>query len=353
MPRLARLAAPLLAAAAVAAVPGAAQASVVGRLAGLEGGTLAQFDQVNQANATVATVAGDAYTGTTSALATFAGAQTNGYARGLFNVAWDAGDDVWYRAAYFLPVGFKAAMQGQVALLRWDNWVSHPTDTDHGGVVIYGSDKRARLAKERLVTTAQTDIGGGAFDVPEGRWFLLEVHQRFGSVDGSALNEVFLDGTRVLRSTAANLDAGRSVERIRFGIVAIDGGRQALPLSLRFDDAAVALSGPAAPRDGAVAAPTPAPAVTTTVPDDTGPAPAPAVPVPTPAAPTPAPASPATSPTTGTPAPAAKRCTKTTRVRVGGRWVTRTVTVACPVTAASTTTKKARSAKRARAHRRR
>lgn len=224
----------------IASVP--AQAEVAPVLAATK---LDRFDQLNFQAGTLLPATGGGYTGPTSFVATFGG-QGNGYARGIFNVSWGSGDDVWYRAAYKLPKGFKAAMQGQVALLRWDNYISHPVDTDHGGVVIYGSDKRARLVTERLNGQKQYELTP-QFDVPEGRWFLLEVHQRFSATDGRAINEVFLDGKRMNRSTKANLPRGRRVERIRYGLVAIDAGKQRKPLKLRFDDAAVAASGPARP----------------------------------------------------------------------------------------------------------
>lgn len=224
-----------------ASVP--AQADVAPVLAAAK---LDRFDQLNSRGGTLLPAALNGYTGPSAFVATYAGAG-NGYARGIFNVSWRSGDDVWYRAAYRLPKGFKASMLGQVALLRWDNFISHPRDTDHGGIVIYGSDKRARLVTERLNGRKQFELTR-AFDVPEGRWFLLEVHQRFSATNGKAVNEVYLDGRRLNRSTTANLPAGRRVERIRYGLVAIDAGKQRRPLKLRFDDAAVAARGPFRPR---------------------------------------------------------------------------------------------------------
>lgn len=286
-------------------VPTAAEASVVPMTAGFESGTLNGFTQTNMLTGSLTNVADDAYTGSRSLLATYAGGGANGYTRGVQYVAWGQGDDVWYRAAFKLPAGFKAAMQGQVALLRWDDWESHPTDTDHGGIVVYGSTKRAYLVRERLTQNDQRSLVG-PFDLPEDRWFLLDVHQHFSS-GADALSEVYLDGERIGSSTAPNLDAGRSVERLRTGVVAIASGAQTNPLALRLDDAAIATSGPALPRAG-----TPAPAPVVTVPPVTSPAvttPVAAVPaattpvvtapdVPTPSAPAAAPAGPGPAATT-------------------------------------------------------
>jgi hypothetical protein len=263
----------------LAGTPGAG-ANVTPLSAGLETGTMEEFTQTNAQNGSLS-MSGDAYLGGQAVRAKYSGGGGNGYARGIFNVTWREGDDVWYRAAYRLPVGFKADMQGQVALLRWDDWESHPDDTNQSGVVIYGSDKRARLILDRLGPHTQTELSGD-FDLPEGRWFLLEVHQRLSTTD--AVNEVYLDGVRVGDSTTPNLDPGRGVDRIRYGLVAIASGAQDNPLSLEFDEAHVGTVGPTEPRPGTVppAAGTPTPQTTRAV--------APASPQPAPAAaPVPAP----------------------------------------------------------------
>ncbi|HMS60908.1 MAG TPA: hypothetical protein PKD63_01425, partial [Solirubrobacteraceae bacterium] len=217
-----------------------AEAVVVPRSAGMESGTLTEFDQVSQLGGTVTTDSSKAFAGTWSARAQYAGGGSNAYERGIWGVSLKDGDDVWYSAAYFLPVGFKAAMQGEVDLLRWDNWVSHPDDTDWGGLVIFGSDKRMRLMRFAKGASASTTLVG-PFDVPEGRWVRLEVHQVLGAQ--TALSEVFMDGALVGRSTQPNT-YGRPIERLRAGIVAISAGKQTNPLTLWFDS--VALSGQSA-----------------------------------------------------------------------------------------------------------
>jgi hypothetical protein len=127
-------------------------------------------------------------------------------------------------------------MQGQVALMRWDDYGAHPEAADYSGVVIYGGDKRARLIIDLIADHSQIELGP-AFDLPEGRWFHIEVHQRLGVSGG--VNDVYLDGQRVSSSADGNLEPGRGVDRIRYGIVAIASGAQTRPLDLRFDDATV------------------------------------------------------------------------------------------------------------------
>ena len=64
-----------------------------------------------------------------------------------------------------------------------------------------------------------------------------------------ALSEVYLDGALVGSSTAANT-AGRTIERIRYGLVAQGGSSQTKALTLYFDRARVGTSaiGPSARR---------------------------------------------------------------------------------------------------------
>src|SRR4051812_37474278 len=272
------------AAALLLALPATASATVIPKSADIEASTLgAQFDQLNATVGTLSRVDGG-YGDAHAAEATYSGGGQNGYSRGIFNVGWQPGDDVWYSAAFYLPTGFKAAMQGQVALMRWDDYGAHPEAADYSGIVIYGGDKRSRLVIDRIATGTQIELSQ-AFDLPEGRWFHIEVHQRLGATSG--LNEVYLDGTKISSSTQPNLEPGRGVDRIRYGIVAIASGSQTNPLRLQFDDATVstAQTGPDAALAQPVTSVTPPPPVT-------------------PPAPAPAPETQTQTQTTSTPAPA-------------------------------------------------
>jgi hypothetical protein len=231
----------------------AAQAAPQTAFAGLESG----FDEFSQTNALTGTLtlsSDRAYEGARSAHATYAGGTDNGYARGIWNVDWSDGDDVWFGGAYYLPVGFHKNVQGQVDLLRWDNWETNPNSTDWGGVSIYGSDRRARLL--RFGAGRDNDTLVGPFDLPEGRWFWLEVHQRL-SDGGGAISEIYVDGQMVGASSEPNT-YGRGVDRIRYGIVAIAAGSQAKPLEMWFDKATVGTQ-PAGGTAGRVPVSAPAP----------------------------------------------------------------------------------------------
>jgi len=223
----------LVAALALLTAP-AAGASVTSLSATLDGGGFSSFSQTNVLRGTLTMDSSRVFNGSYAARATYDGSGENGYSRGIWNVEWNDGDDVWFGGAYYLPTGFIASIQGQVDLVRWDNWSTNPTDTDWGGVSIYGSDHRARLL--RFGAGRPNDTLVGPFDLPEGRWFTLEVHQRRSATSGSALSELYLDGKLVGESTAANT-YGRAATRVRYGIVAIAAGAQKKPLELSFDDA--------------------------------------------------------------------------------------------------------------------
>src|SRR6478735_1699245 len=116
-----RTAVALAASAAALAVPAAAHAGVVPAAASMENGSFSEFSQWNENNGSLTVDRSKAYDGATSAKAHFDGGAQNGYERGIWDVKWGAGDDVWFSAAYYLPVGFKRAMQGEVDLMRTDN----------------------------------------------------------------------------------------------------------------------------------------------------------------------------------------------------------------------------------------
>jgi hypothetical protein len=226
------LIAALLAMLVALGAPAASSAGVSPLATTLEGG-FGDFSQTNVSTGTLGLSTDRAFDGTTSAFATYNGGGSNGYSRGIWNVNWQDGEDVWFGAAYFLPPGFLSDVQGQVDLVRWDNWVSHPNDTDWGGVSIYGSDHRARLL--RFGAGRENDTLVGPLELPVGRWFTLEVHERLSDGPG-ALSELYVDGVLVGRSARPNT-YGRAIQRIRYGIVAIAEDAQRRPLDLWFDRA--------------------------------------------------------------------------------------------------------------------
>jgi hypothetical protein len=225
-----------MAAASAVLISGALAALALGSETGLERHD-PRFDQLSAAHGSAEVTTSRAFHGSHSMRARYRGGGANGYARGLFAVSWHGGDTVTYRAAFFLPHGFHRAMQGQVALMRWDNWPTYEGGGDSGGIVVYGSDKRARLVRghsnEHPGGNHQQALGR-SFRLPEGRWFALSVRQRLSREHPRSV--VRLDGRRVVSSARLNF-YGRAIERIRYGIVAIAAGMQRRPLRLWVDDA--------------------------------------------------------------------------------------------------------------------
>ena len=186
-----------------------------------------EYDQLNVSDGRLA-LGASGLRGRPVGIASYGG-DGNGYARGLRRVRWETGETVRYGINLYLPVGFRNRVQGQVDVLRWDNWPERGDDADWGGIAIWGADRRARLLRFRR--GAAEDVLLGPFDLPEGRWFRLTVVQRLGGERGAS--EVFLDGRKIGRSVAPTT-YGRRIVRVRYGLVAIDASRQRRPLQLAF-----------------------------------------------------------------------------------------------------------------------
>jgi hypothetical protein len=249
------------------------QAAVSTVQANLETGDFSQFNMGSQSsNASITNVTDNAYDGTHSGKAVYNGGTQNAYARALQSINWNDGDDVWFGEAVYLPAGYKNAMQGQTDLLRWDNYPSYDpananrTDTcgTLGGLVIWGSDKKARFVNDHYTCNLGEEVLVGPFDIPEGQWVWFDVHQKLSQTNGAALTEVFMNGSRIGASTARNKTSATPIERIRFGLVAISAGSQTNPLSLWFDRAYIGSSqlGPLQSTPAPTPAPAPAPTPT-------------------------------------------------------------------------------------------
>lgn len=208
--------------------------AVKARSALLNGSVSKEYDQVHAKVATLTRDRSRAYEGRASARARFFGG-ANGFARGIFNIRWPEGRHIWFGAAYFIPKGFAKSLQGQVDILRWDNYGALGEYNDRSGVVIH-RDGRANLMRMKF-GVENVDIGR-SFKLPEGRWFWLEVHQYLDRRHGQARSSVHIDDKLVSSSRRANM-YGTAVDRVRFGLVAVDAARQTNPLTLWFDRTSV------------------------------------------------------------------------------------------------------------------
>jgi hypothetical protein len=203
---------------------------------------LAEFSQATTSRGALRVTEARRYDGSGAYDARYCGGPGNGYARGVTAVRWPSGATRSYGVALFLPVDLARRQQGEIDLLRWDNYPLYGEGGDFGGIVLFAGDGRARLERGHYAGDAEPI--GDAFPLPRGRWVWLEVRQTLS--DGpDARSDVWVDGRRVVASRAPNA-YGRAVRRVRFGIVAVDAAAQRRTLRLFFDRAAVG-TGPLGP----------------------------------------------------------------------------------------------------------
>jgi len=209
------------------------------RLATMETSGFDQFDEINSGAAGTLAIDGSrAYQGSKSAHAiTPASTGHTKFARGIWRVNWVGGRDVWYGAAFYLSSDFYARMQGEVDVLRWDNWSLEQRSQDQGGVTVL-SDGRWVLVLRNLDQGSELHLTTPIRPLSTGAWHWIEVHQRLSRAGARALNELWIDGTRRASSRRPNWH-GRTVTALRVGIVATNDSAQANPLELWFDRASI------------------------------------------------------------------------------------------------------------------
>lgn len=196
---------------------------------------LRELSQANTERGALSTSRAQHYDGSRAYDARFCGGPGNGYARGTMPVRWIPGSTWSYGVALLLPKALQRHQQGEIDLMRWDNYPLYGQQSDYGGIVVYESDHRARLERGRY--DGGSDVLGDPITLPRGRWFWLEVRQRL-SAGPDAMSIVKIDGRTVLLSRQPN-SFGREIRRVRFGLVAIDEQRQERTLRLFFDRATV------------------------------------------------------------------------------------------------------------------
>ncbi len=124
---------------------------------------------------------------------------------------WGNHTDVWYGAAFKLSSGF-ALRNDRVMLMRWQNAAYPSLGSRYGGIVLGGDDKY-RLVRGNGTSEDVLDV---PFTLPEGNWVWLEVHQKLESTVGNKpVSDVFVNGTLVASSTAANAYADSEGKPIR------------------------------------------------------------------------------------------------------------------------------------------
>jgi len=145
--------------------------------------------------------------------------------------------DIWYGGTFYLPSDFYKRQQGDVDLLRWDNFRLENRSQDQSGVTIR-SDGRLTLLFKNLDTNEYTDLLTRVEPLPAATWHRIDVRQRLGA-DGEAINELWVDDRLASSSTTRNW-AKRPATDLRIGLVATSDADQKSPLKLWFDQAYIA-----------------------------------------------------------------------------------------------------------------
>ena len=198
--------------------------AVEARVGGFDVGDFGEFDWHATANGSLTVSSERAYEGLRSAKASNFAAG-NQYQRVWYDVSWGEGSDVWYGMALYIP---RLSDWCWWTPARWDNYKSYGSLGDLGGLRI----ELGRLYLDKGTYFSQRALIGPV-TIPEGRWFWVEVHQRLSGTAGSALSELYIDGTKVGSTTAAN-SAGRPIDTIRYGNVSM-ATSCSQPASIHFD----------------------------------------------------------------------------------------------------------------------
>jgi arylsulfatase A-like enzyme len=132
----------------------------------------------------------------------------SGVARGITNIGIGDTNDGYYGGAFYVPpqtlTGPKPAQQTNIDLMGWQKGTG--SSAEFGGIRISTSDHKARLVHD----FAQI---GQRFTLREGCWNWIVVHQRLSNGSRGSptpVNEVFLNGDRVVGNTSAEQNASNS-----------------------------------------------------------------------------------------------------------------------------------------------
>jgi Bacterial Ig domain len=202
------------------------------RVGSFETGNLSEFDGSGLSGGNIVTTAEEAYDGTRAARIDSDGIAENQFQRVWYDVNWGPGADVWYGLALKVP---RLADWCWWRPVRWDNHKTYAGAGDVGGVRI----EAGKLYLDAGSYGQRTRTLIGPIDIPEGRWFWLEVHQRFSDRPNVALSELFVDGGPVGTSTQPNSN-GRVINHLRFGNVTLASGCSSAS-SVYFDRISVGL----------------------------------------------------------------------------------------------------------------
>jgi arylsulfatase A-like enzyme len=165
-------------------------------------------------------------------------------ARGIYKFGMRSRPDYegYYGAAFYLPSDFYSKQTGYVELLRWDNVDSLGGSADKGAIAIF-ADHHARLVYGPAdAGEAGVQVIGAPFDIPTGQWADIYVHQRLRAAaqpptGHEGINDVYLNGQRVVNGGDVQNSAGNGYDRLLFGLVHNDATQPTTSFDFWFDRA--------------------------------------------------------------------------------------------------------------------
>lgn len=218
--------------------------AAVARAADHAAGGLTEWDRqstyASDPAAAVVASTTQAYNDTNSSKATV-GAVGLTYARTQWDTNHQEGMEFWFGGGFYLPVGLLTPLASELDLIRMDNFYQANTGTDQYGVAIHDTDNKVKVIQNTLGATPQQVVLITGPVMTEGTWYWIEVRTKIHSVTGSAINELWVNGSLVGSSTTRNARRSDIIYgALKYGIVA-QGPTVPAGFSVWYDRARIAL----------------------------------------------------------------------------------------------------------------
>ena len=164
-----------------------------------------------------------------------------GSSYGLVSTKWKDSDEVWLGSAFWLPQAFRTIQSGRLL-----GWHGGPTSSHSLSLAFDGAADQFKLVRRNVSGTDVLDNSEFQQNlVPVDSWAWIELHLKLSSTGGSALSEVYVNGSLVSSSREENMfaDTGTITSAV-FGPSELAGPPVALTIGI---DRATILAGQRGP----------------------------------------------------------------------------------------------------------
>jgi hypothetical protein len=127
---------------------------------------------------------------------------------------YTVGRDVWIGGSWYFPDPSAISWS---RMMNLTSYTGGSSDYYTGLVIDEPAGVMIVLSRHYHSTIGQKNLVAGV-PIPAGRWFTVLVHLRLSNVDGQALTEMYLDGTKVGDSTAANMMSTQPFNSVQYGM---------------------------------------------------------------------------------------------------------------------------------------